>query len=103
MTQTIVGFFTSFQLSGGGKSSQDLIEELASDILTKIPPDFNLEEVQVSTSLRYRMIFLTLSIFKISRLISCDVFTKSDVVATCFCCLIEIRYHPYEYQQHRFM
>ena len=36
-----------FQLSGGGKSSQDVIEELASDILTKIPPDFNLEEVQV--------------------------------------------------------
>ena len=63
-TYCVFLFFTPFQLSGGGKSSQDLIEELASDILTKIPPDFNLEEVQVSTSLRYSMIFLTLkSIF----------------------------------------
>lgn len=43
-------FWTFFQTSGGGKSSQEMIEELASDILTKIPADFNLEECQVSTS-----------------------------------------------------
>jgi hypothetical protein len=35
------------QTSGGGKSSQEIIEELASDILTKIPQDFSLEEVKV--------------------------------------------------------
>lgn len=36
------------QTSGGGKSSQDIIEELASDILQKIPHNFNLEEIQVT-------------------------------------------------------
>ncbi|XP_053376707.1 dynein axonemal heavy chain 3-like [Mercenaria mercenaria] len=41
------------KLSGGGKSSQDVIEELASDILTKIPPDFNLEEIQTKYPVRY--------------------------------------------------
>lgn len=39
--------YVLLQLSGGGKSSQEIIEELASDILSKIPPDFDLEEVQV--------------------------------------------------------
>ncbi|XP_030856161.1 dynein heavy chain 3, axonemal-like [Strongylocentrotus purpuratus] len=32
--------------SGGEKSSQQIIEDLASDILSKIPPNYNLEEVQ---------------------------------------------------------
>ncbi|XP_055958183.1 dynein axonemal heavy chain 3 [Patella vulgata] len=41
------------QMSGGGKSSQAIIEDLASDILTKIPPDFNLEEVQNKYPVRY--------------------------------------------------
>ncbi|XP_069141245.1 dynein axonemal heavy chain 3-like isoform X4 [Argopecten irradians] len=41
------------QTSGGGKSSQEIIEELASDILTKIPPDFNLEEVKTKYPVRY--------------------------------------------------
>ncbi|XP_052779096.1 dynein axonemal heavy chain 3-like isoform X2 [Mya arenaria] len=41
------------KMSGGGKSSQDVIEELASDILSKIPPDFNLEEVQAKYPVRY--------------------------------------------------
>lgn len=35
-------------MPGSGKSSQEIMEELAGDILSKIPPDFNLEEVQVS-------------------------------------------------------
>ena len=37
----------SFQTAGGGKSSQEIIEDLASDILSKLPQEFNLEEVQV--------------------------------------------------------
>ncbi|PVD24892.1 hypothetical protein C0Q70_15382 [Pomacea canaliculata] len=41
------------QTSGGGKSSQAIIEELASDILSKIPPDFNLDEVQGKYPVRY--------------------------------------------------
>ncbi|XP_065937642.1 dynein axonemal heavy chain 3 isoform X7 [Magallana gigas] len=41
------------QTSGGGKSSQEMIEELASDILTKIPADFNLEECQNKFPVRY--------------------------------------------------
>ncbi|ESO88893.1 hypothetical protein LOTGIDRAFT_125424 [Lottia gigantea] len=41
------------QISGGGKSSQQIIEELASDILSKIPPDFNLEEVKNKYPVRY--------------------------------------------------
>ena len=30
---------------GGGKSSQQVIDELATDILSKLPPDFNMEKV----------------------------------------------------------
>nr|XP_054750956.1 dynein axonemal heavy chain 3-like isoform X12 [Lytechinus pictus] len=41
------------QASGGGKSSQQIIEDLASDILSKIPPDYNLEEVQTKYPVRY--------------------------------------------------
>ncbi|ELU09353.1 hypothetical protein CAPTEDRAFT_204917, partial [Capitella teleta] len=37
----------------GGKSSQDIIEDLASDILSRIPPNFNLEEVQTKFPVRY--------------------------------------------------
>jgi dynein heavy chain len=33
------------QTGGGGKSSQQVIDELASDILSKLPPDFNLEVI----------------------------------------------------------
>lgn len=36
------------QLSGGGKSSQEVIEDLATDILSKLPAEFNLEEAQVT-------------------------------------------------------
>ncbi|KAJ8302289.1 hypothetical protein KUTeg_021276 [Tegillarca granosa] len=32
------------QTSGGGKSSQQIIEELSADILSKLPPNFNLDE-----------------------------------------------------------
>ncbi|XP_041458176.1 dynein heavy chain 3, axonemal-like isoform X7 [Lytechinus variegatus] len=39
--------------SGGGKSSQQIIEDLASDILSKIPPNYNLEEVQTKYPVRY--------------------------------------------------
>ncbi|CAH1783200.1 unnamed protein product [Owenia fusiformis] len=41
------------QTSGGGKSSQEIIEELACDILSKIPPDFELDEVQAKYPVRY--------------------------------------------------
>ena len=33
------------QTGGGGKSSQQVIDELAADILSKLPPDFNLEKI----------------------------------------------------------
>ena len=33
------------QTGGGGKSQQQVVDELASDILTKLPPDFDLEKV----------------------------------------------------------
>lgn len=35
------------QTGGGGKSQQQVVDELASDILTKLPPDFNLEKVSL--------------------------------------------------------
>ena len=35
------------QDGGGGKSSQEIIDDLAKDIVSKIPPDFNLESVKV--------------------------------------------------------
>ena len=37
----------TFQSSTGGKSSQEVIQELAVDILSKLPPDFNVEAVKV--------------------------------------------------------
>lgn len=37
---------------GGGKSSQQVIDELATDILSKLPPDFNMEKVNWYSSLR---------------------------------------------------
>lgn len=45
-------WFLIFSLSlqqtlGAGKSSQDIIEDLASDILSKIPAAFEVEEIQV--------------------------------------------------------
>ena len=33
------------QSTGGGKSSQEIVDDLAADILSKLPPDFNLEVV----------------------------------------------------------
>ena len=33
------------QTGGGAKSPQEVIDELAADILSKLPPDFNLEEI----------------------------------------------------------
>jgi len=33
------------QSGGGGKSPEQVIDELAADILTKLPPDFDLETV----------------------------------------------------------
>ena len=36
------------QTGGTGKSSQDVIDELAQDILSKLPQPFNLEEVKVT-------------------------------------------------------
>lgn len=42
-----------FQTSSGGKSSQSIIDELAHDILSKLPPEFNLDEVQTKFAVRY--------------------------------------------------
>lgn len=39
------------QTGGGGKSQQQVVDELASDILTKLPQDFNLEKVSLVASL----------------------------------------------------
>lgn len=36
------------QTGGGGKSSGEVIEELAADILSKLPPDFDMEHVSTS-------------------------------------------------------
>ena len=33
------------QTSGGGKTSQEVVDDLAADILSKLPPDFNTEKV----------------------------------------------------------
>lgn len=41
------------QTSSGGKSSQSIIDELAHDILSKLPPEFNLDEVQTKFAVRY--------------------------------------------------
>ena len=46
----------TLQAAGGGRTSQQIIEDLAGDILSKIPPNFNLEEVKVK--LRYLCWFL---------------------------------------------
>ena len=39
------------QSAGGGLSSQQVIEDLACDILSKIPADFRVDDVMVSGSL----------------------------------------------------
>ena len=31
---------------GGAKSPQQVVDELATDILSKLPPDFNMEKVE---------------------------------------------------------
>ena len=41
------------QTTGGGKSPQQVIDELASDILSKLPPDFDLEEIQKQFPVMY--------------------------------------------------
>ena len=41
------------QTSSGGKSSQTMIEELAVDILSKLPPSFNLDDIHVKFPVRY--------------------------------------------------
>ncbi|XP_077987554.1 dynein axonemal heavy chain 3-like isoform X2 [Glandiceps talaboti] len=41
------------QAQGGARSTQQIIEDLASDILSKLPPDFNLEDVQAKYPVRY--------------------------------------------------
>jgi dynein heavy chain len=41
------------QTGGGGKNQQQVVDELASDILSKLPPDFNLEKVMEAYPVRY--------------------------------------------------
>ena len=42
------------QTGGGGKSQQQVVDELASDILTKLPPDFDLEKVMEAYPVLYK-------------------------------------------------
>ncbi|XP_022099330.1 dynein heavy chain 3, axonemal-like isoform X3 [Acanthaster planci] len=41
------------QASGVGRTAQQIIEDLATDILSKIPPNFNVEEVKTKFPVRY--------------------------------------------------
>lgn len=41
------------QTGGGGKSSGQIIDDLAGDILTKLPADYNLEEVMKKYPVEY--------------------------------------------------
>uniref|UniRef100_H2ZME5 AAA+ ATPase domain-containing protein n=1 Tax=Ciona savignyi TaxID=51511 RepID=H2ZME5_CIOSA len=41
------------QSGGGGKSPEEVIDELAADILTKLPPDFDLEKVMIKYPVVY--------------------------------------------------
>eukprot|EP01135_Chromosphaera_perkinsii_P007265 Nk52_evm73s745 gene=Nk52_evmTU73s745 len=47
-SQLFEGVLTTLprQSSGGGQSSQDMVSELAEDILSKLPPDFDLDAVR---------------------------------------------------------
>ena len=46
-TQLFDGILSTLprQTSGGGKSAQEVIDELAADILSKLPPNFDIEKV----------------------------------------------------------
>ena len=46
-TQLFDGILSTLprQTSGGGKSAQEVIDELAADILSKLPPNFEIEKV----------------------------------------------------------
>ena len=57
----------SLQTSSGGKSSQEIIDDLAVDILSKIPPDFDTEEVQVHLLVYLHPLAFDLYCWQISR------------------------------------
>ena len=46
---------------GSGKSSQQVVDELATDILSKLPADFNLEKVCVPTN--YLIVYNSVQLF----------------------------------------
>ncbi|XP_071960977.1 dynein axonemal heavy chain 3-like [Antedon mediterranea] len=61
------------QASGGGRSSQQVIDDLASDILSKVPSNFNLEEVKAKYPVRYEESMNTVllqELIRFNRLIS---------------------------------
>ena len=42
-----------FQSTGGGKTSQEIIEDLAIDILSRLPHEFSLDEAKTKFPVRY--------------------------------------------------
>ena len=44
------------QSGGGGKSSQEVVDELANDILSKLPADYDIEKVQVIYNSQHTML-----------------------------------------------
>ncbi|XP_033114673.1 dynein heavy chain 3, axonemal-like isoform X5 [Anneissia japonica] len=61
------------EASGGGRSSQQVIDDLASDILSKVPSNFNLEEVKAKYPVRYEESMNTVllqELIRFNRLIS---------------------------------
>ena len=53
------------QSGGGGKSSQDVVDELANDILSKLPPDYDIEKVKSTTSLHTMQLTCTCQVMEL--------------------------------------
>ena len=72
--------------SGAGRTSQQIIEDLASDILSKIPSNFSLDEVKVQNSFPMPSLWLP----KIITQSSSEIFR--DFFSTNYPCLMPIGY-----------
>ena len=47
LPQLYYSFYLLFKTDSGGKSSQEIVEELSVDILSKLPAEFDVEIIQV--------------------------------------------------------